>query len=314
MQALLKGLTDTHKYEIDSEKLKKVYNFNSKLDLQYEIINQKLIFSKEKQNLGALNKSEIENHYYSNYKFFREYLSTGFQGEEIKEEIHEIKKLIEYSKKLKESSEKYLNKDKESNSPSRASTGKQSYFKNFIDICKLFAVKKEKENTIKKSQEFTLFTELKIPSDVFSLSTNENFLNHKLLNYKKKIHKSYYKEEFLSNYSNQHKVNKNNTLISNSGLAESFKLSPEIKEKFPIEYIDSMFKNRESELFCNLDSFMSLYKTQKITNKDRDLYENIYGILSKSNYINFMSFLYSKNELFKYIFDEFTSKRQSFDV
>ena len=59
---------------------------------------------------------------------------------------------------------------------------------------------------------------------------------------------------------------------------------------------------------------MSLYKTQKITNKDRDLYENIYGILSKSNYINFMSFLYSKNELFKYIFDEFTSKRQSFDV
>ena len=134
MQALLKGLTDTHKYEIDSEKLKKVYNFNSKLDLQYEIINQKLIFSKEKQNLGALNKSEIENHYYSNYKFFREYLSTGFQGEEIKEEIHEIKKLIEYSKKLKESSEKYLNKDKESNSPSRASTGKQSYFKNFIDI------------------------------------------------------------------------------------------------------------------------------------------------------------------------------------
>ena len=27
MQALLKGLTDTHKYEIDSEKLKKVYNF-----------------------------------------------------------------------------------------------------------------------------------------------------------------------------------------------------------------------------------------------------------------------------------------------
>ncbi len=307
MIELLKGLTDTHKYEIDTEKLKKVYSEKKKLDSDYEIYQSKIIFSREKQNKNDLSKSEIEKQYYSNYKFFREYLSNGFEGEEIKEEIVEIKKLLDYSKKIKESSEKYLNKDK--SAALKSSTGKKNYFHNFIDMCKLFAVKKEKEK-VKNYPEFTLYSELKIPSDVFSMSLNENFLNNKLLHYKKKLYKSHYKEEFLSNYTNQHVKGKSN----NNSVNESFKLSPEIKEKFPVEYLDMTFRSRDSDIFCGLTTFMSMYNTKKLSNNERDLYENIYGILSKSNYVNFMSFLYSKNELFKYIFDEFTTKKHSFDV
>ena len=167
---------------------------------------------------------------------------------------------------------------------------------------------------VKNYQEFTLLSEIKTPSDVFSLSINENFLNSKLINFKKKLYKSHYKEEFLSNYCNQHVKVKNSNNIINNSMTENFKLSPEIREKFPVEYIDFLFKNRESELFGNLDSFMSIYRTKKLTNNEKDLYENIYGILSKSNYINFMSFLYSKNEVFKFIYDEFTTKKLSFDV
>jgi len=130
------------------------------------------------------------------------------------------------------------------------------------------------------------------------------------LHYKKKLYKSHYKEEFLSNYTNQHVKGKSN----NNSVNESFKLSPEIKEKFPVEYLDMTFRSRDSDIFCGLTTFMSMYNTKKLSNNERDLYENIYGILSKSNYVNFMSFLYSKNELFKYIFDEFTTKKHSFDV
>ena len=73
------------------------------------------------------------------------------------------------------------------------------------------------------------------------------------------------------------------------------------------------FRRKKSNVL-QLDSFMSIYRTKKLTNNEKDLYENIYGILSKSNYINFMSFLYSKNEVFKFIYDEFTTKNLSFDV
>ena len=78
--------------------------------------------------------------------------------------------------------------------------------------------------------------------------------------------------------------------------------------KLPVEYVDSIFRSRDNESFLQIDTFMSKYgKKPQITNfKEKNLYENIYSLFSDQTSTYFLSYLYSKNHLFKYIYDEFS--------
>lgn len=304
---------DAHMYEINKEKLKQVYNIPTKSKKEYEIIEKKVIYAKDEKKV-FLSREEMERNYFSNYKYFRDYLITGFESEETKGELQEIKQLIENSKTLRENLMKHFdiqmeegggNQEQENNS-SHSGAGslmmKNKFLNNFAKMCKLLKFKENSDKT-ENTSVFKLYSELNNPSDVYSFSINENFLTNKLLNFKKKLTESYYKEEFFCNFAkNYFNSSGNNTTSDN--------IPQEIRQKFPVDYIDSIFRPRENEVFYKIDSFMSIYGiTQKANLYEKDLYENIYGILSKCNYANFMSYLYSKNNLFKYIYDEFALKR-----
>jgi hypothetical protein len=321
---------DAHLYEIDKEKLKTIYDVPKKRKFQYEIVERKIIFANDNKGLQSSihSKEEIEKNYFSNYKFFREYLTTGFESEETKTEISEIKNLIENSKTIRENLMKHLNLGKETTDVSsnnyesrgsRKSSGilqKSKFLNNFAKMCKLLTIK-NKETQPENSSVFKLYSELDNPSDIYSFSVNENFLSNKFLNFKKKLTQSYYKEEFFTNFAKNYHPSSSGDInlkssISSKNLTEN--LSPEIRVKIPVDYIDSIFRPRESEAFFNIDSFMSNYGTShKAHLNEKDLYENVYGILSKCNHANFLSFLYSKNDLFKFIYDEFAKRKGNFD-
>ena len=78
--------------------------------------------------------------------------------------------------------------------------------------------------------------------------------------------------------------------------------------KLPVDYIDSIFRSRDTESFMKIDTFMSKFsKKPQITNfKEKNLHESIYSLFSDQSSTYFLSYLYSKNVLFKYIYDEFT--------
>ena len=79
-----------------------------------------------------------------------------------------------------------------------------------------------------------------------------------------------------------------------------------IKDKFFSEFIDGLYDNRDNAYYFYIDSFFSKYNITpyKVKNEEKDLYKQIYSILSKNNYLNFLSFLYTKNDLFKLIYDD----------
>ena len=66
-------------------------------------------------------------------------------------------------------------------------------------MCKLLQLKSD-DNKAESTSVFKLYSELNNPSDIYSFSINENFLNNKLLNFKKNMTKSYYQEEFFCNF------------------------------------------------------------------------------------------------------------------
>jgi hypothetical protein len=287
---------DAHMYEIDKTKLKNVYNFDKKIKKEYKIVEKKLIFS-------ADNNANKENKYYSNYKYFREYLRNGFESDDLGDEISEISELLKYSKNLREELEKIyeinIDKNYESNNVNYNSNNKTSFNK-FIKMCKLLTPKDKNSEDDDNNRNFKFYSELNKPSDIFSFTVNENGLNNNLLNSKKLLTEGFNQEEFLHNFAKNY--NKKNSDI----------LKPEIKRKLPNEYINSIFRSRDNEAFINIDAFMSTYgPTQKANLSEKDLFENIYSMLSKSKHINFLSFLYSKNDLFKFIYDDFVIRKAS---
>ena len=105
---------DAHKYELDRSKLKSVYNFPEKIKRDYKVIEKKIIYATENNKL-EVNKQDIEKSYYSSYKYFRNYLSTGFQYEDIVSEIKEMKSILKDSKSLRDNIQKYLDINYEDN-------------------------------------------------------------------------------------------------------------------------------------------------------------------------------------------------------
>ncbi len=160
-------------------------------------------------------------------------------------------------------------------------------------------LKKKEIEENKKEETFRFYSELDNPSDVYNILISDNNLQNKFTNFKKKLENAYHTEEFFSEYALEYnKPKKSNTSIPK-----------DIRVKMPIEYVDSFFKSRGKDTFTNLDSFMVKYdREHKASIREKDLFENIYGILSKCDNSNFLSFLYSKNEDFKYIYDSFAKK------
>ena len=92
---------DAHLYEIDKEKLRKIYNITEKKKKEYKVYERKIIYANTERSM-IINKNEMQRSYFSNYKFFRDYLLSGYESDDIKIELSEIRNIIKASKNLRE--------------------------------------------------------------------------------------------------------------------------------------------------------------------------------------------------------------------
>lgn len=320
----LKAIFEPHMLELDSNKLTNLDLIlgKKKFQREYEIIERKIIlstkFNHNNNNTSEKNKinspAETEKKYYSDYKFFRNYLTSNFNFDEINADLSEVQILLESSKKMREDIEKYFSKKAKNETDFFKSKDKDSFMQekhktvridnNNVEDFNLLKKKEIDQNV--KEETFRFYSELDNPSDVYSILISDNNLHNKFISFNKKLEKAYHMEEFFSEYALEYnKPEKSNTSIPK-----------DIRVKIPIECVDSFFKSRGKETFSSLDSFMVKYdREHKNSLREKDLFENIYGILSKCDNSNFLSFLYSKNEDFKYIYDSFAKKntRKTFE-
>lgn len=323
---------DAHLYHLDPSTIKKIYNKENKILREYQIVEKRILFSKDDRYFNNFNtneysltltKEQLENKYYSNFDFFREYLMNPFEDKEISLELKETKELIDHSKNLRKNLEKYFeienlhnefdNNDRfdndmqqQSDTKLTASIGggssiftKTKFMNNFLKMCKLLTLKSEDNtNKFNKIKKFKVYSELTEPSDIFSFSLNENLLKTNLLNYQKKLTASAHLENYLESYATNYKKSNKN-----------FEIPLEIKIKSKVEYVDSIFSIRENDFKIKLDAFFSKHVLSKKTYRhEKELYENMYSLLLNKNE-SFLSYLYSKDALFKFIFNQFASSK-----
>jgi len=155
-----------------------------------------------------------------------------------------------------------------------------------------------KENNKENQQEdfFRFYSELDNCVDANVLLANDNITKNKFLSLHRKLSKFFHIEQFFTEFASEY----------NKPPKGKNAIAPEIRMRMPVEYIDTIFKPRGDDAFATLDAFMLKYdREHKASLREKDLLENIYEILSKCDNSNFLSFLYSKNEDFKYIYDNF---------
>ena len=176
----------------------------------------------------------------------------------------------------------------------------------FIRKCKMLRRKKEEEENNDKTKTFKIYSDLNIPSNkwyaIDSFFSNKNRLNNKYYQEKQSLIKCFNREERFINY---------NKLIKQSYIGETpDSLQTQTKDKYSSYYLDLIFSKRDEEEFEQIDKFFDKYNISslKLKNEESDFYGKIYSILCKNNYMKFLSYLYSKNDIFKFIYDEFSDK------
>ena len=97
------NLINAKNYELDKETLKEYYPYYEspeKPENLYNIVEKKTIFYKKIENSDEI-EIDSTKEYYSNYKSFREYLSTGKNYNYTINELQKVKSLLTYSKQLR---------------------------------------------------------------------------------------------------------------------------------------------------------------------------------------------------------------------
>lgn len=313
-----KTIIEAQKYELDKQQIMKFYGIKEKLYTEYNVVQKKIIFSKE-SSVSKIDKKLK----YSNYQTFRQLLLSEYNLEEMKEEFEKANELIQYSEKLRGEMVRYFGfgydrfddtstnyTDTSSNEPKKKlKTMIQTvmFADDFLKRCRLLKLKQRKEKEPIQTG-FKLFSDLDKPSDPFSM---HNIRDEKL--FTKFLHQ---KEKLLQGYNREYQFTSYISKIQDGLIKptpDSLYLTT--KDKFSSEPIDALFDSREKAYYYDIDKFVNSYGITpfKVRNEEKDLYEKIYGILSKNNYMNFLSFLYSQNKLFKFIYDEFSDKDATLD-
>lgn len=305
-------------YEIDKKKLEHFYGIKTTKQYPYTIIEKKILFSKE-ASIHSIDKRKQ----YSNYATFRDLTTSEYDKEEMKKEIVSGISLMKYSQSLRKELLTTLNIQKLLNSANTSSehdTIQQSSgnsklierkWKKAINTvritdellkkCRLLKIKSQQEDIEPHKTEFKLYCKLENQSYESSIN-HFSKLNLQFYNQKEKLLRAYNREKVLIDYIKHCKEDILKTSVED--------INQEIKDQFSREIIYSIYHPRETGFYFKYDSFMENYNITpaKVKKNERDLYDHIYAILSKCNYVNFLSFLYSKNSLFKFIYDEFSDK------
>ena len=312
-----KHIFDAQKYEIDEKQIYDFYKIIPKQEPAYNVIKKQVAFGKD------ISFKQIDkNKKFSNYSTFRELLQKEIDIEDIKSDIEEAKLLMNLSEntrykfysyfrldradfiKTNETNNKFINIRK---SPEKKNTVNNEVIplNDFLRKCIMLRRKREEDDNQEKPKTFTIFSDLNIQStkfDAMNFLVNKNKLSEKYYQQKQKLIRCYNREDQFINY---------NKLIKQSAIQETpDTINKNIKDKYSSKYFDYIYDKREESHYEKIDKFFSKYEitNYKLKNEESDFYGKIYGILCKNNYLKFLSFLYSKNEIFKFIYDLFSDK------
>ena len=321
------NIINAKRTEINEYLLKKLYNETDKEERVYHIVEKKTIFDKEVTKNYSKGINSTKDNYYSNYLYFREYLKTGYTYEYTVNELDKIKSLLQFSKQLRSDISKHFDIQNEStkeddntklnqvniksnilsqNKPNRRLSSIFStvrYANNFVKICKLLKLKTQKKEDNEETFQFRLYSQFEKESDIFSIPQYVNFTSVKQFNQNRKLTKMYHTENmFIECVTDLKKRLRQND--------PNFNNVKEIKKNLHVPSVQALFHGRDADYFKPIDNFVNMYKENyySIKNREKDLFNGLYNILTKCNYNceNFLSFLYSKSYMFKYIYDIFT--------
>jgi len=311
-------------FELDKEQLKHIYKDEFKKHYTYNI-SEKQIFFAIKQD-DQYSKENQEKRYYSDFKHFTKYFSSGFTGgNETLHEINELRDMLKQSVNLRKELEEItgiITKNDYMDLNEQISP-------DFLNSCKLLQPKLNKKNEAYKS-EFTFYSELKNPVNPESIGPcfsydakkTKNDLKQTYNDIKSKLKETYLREEHFNDYAKNYFTNKKEGKDFKklpSSPIHSPKSSPKMNKSKNfvytnvntyIEYIESMFIDRESKTYFKIDHFMGMYpdKRKKCVHES-ELFDNIYKFFYPSKINIFFSTLYSNNDLFKFIYDNFSQKK-----
>lgn len=283
--------------ELDKELLKELFDFQEKQKPKYIVIHKKTIYDIETNHPQFKKRDE----YYSNYKYFRHYLLTSYTTDFANRELNLINTLLRFSSALRKdlNGQYNLNIFKE-NKEER----KDSMTNTIVDS--LLKLKSSVDNTELNKYYFCLYSEFKKESNQFAIPQYENFTYIKYYSQNRKLTNLLQIESAFINCVKNFSVNKIKEM-------KPLFISTIPDDKKTIINVHSLFYGRDIDYFKSIDTFMSYYKEDflKIKDRENELFEGIYEILSKCNCVNFLSYLYSKSSLFKFIYDIFTKKKEN---
>ena len=320
----VKFIFDAQKYELDEKQVYDFYKIIPKQEPIYNVIKKQVAFGKD---IKYNNKME-KNKKYSNYCLFRELMQKELDIEDIKVDIEQTKLLLNSSENMRIKFYSYFHMDRNDYIKSkknndfnynkfiniRKNDEKKNIINNneelipnndFLKQCIMLRRKREEDDNKQIPKKFTIYSDLNIQStkfDAINYFVNKNKLSEKYYEEKSKLIKCFNRESRFINF---------NKLIKQSTIQEiSDNLQINIKDKYSSDYFDLIYGKKDELYFESIDQFFSKYKitNYKLKNSEADFYGKIYGILCKNNYLKFLSFLYSKNKLFKYIYDQFSDK------
>ena len=325
-----KSIIEAQKYEIDKKQIYDFYGIIPKKERKYNVIKKQIAFGKQ-----SAFKNIDPNKKYSNYMVFRALFQKEYDIEDIKSEIEQVKLLVNLSENTRDEFYRFFHFDRadyinngEGQTPTQIGIGMKGdaiytpknsdesrkrpindivlSVNDFIRKCKMLRRKREEDDNKDITKLFKMYSDLNIPSNKFAAMdnfySNKNKLNNKYYLEKESLIRCFNREERFINF---------NHLVKESYIKEApDSLNIQTKDKYSSYYFDLVFDKREESYYEHIDKFFSKYDISsfKLKNEEADFYGKIYGILCKNNYMKFLSYLYSKNEIFKFIYDEFSDK------
>ena len=313
-----KYIIDAQQYELDEKQIYDFYSIIPKEIPKYNVIKKQVAFGKD-----IAHTKLDKNKKYSNYTIFRDFMQKEIDIEDIKSDIEQVKYLINKSESTRYKFYSYFRMDRADYIKSydytkfiniRSKQGQNTNSKknnealpnnDFLRKCIMLRRKKDDEDNKERQKTFTLFSDLDVKStkfDAINFLVNKNKLSEKYFEQKQKLIRCYNREERFINF---------NKLIKQSVIQEApDSLKKNTKDKYSSNYFDSIYDKREETFYKKIDNFFAKYEitNYKLKNEESDFYGKIYGILCKNNYLKFLSYLYSKNDIFKFIYDQFSDK------
>ena len=311
-----KHIFDAQNYEIDKKQIYDIYKISPKKENIYNVIKKQVAFGKD-----IAFKQKSENKKFNNYIVFRDYMQKELDIDDIKSDIEQVKSLINLSENTRYKFYSYFRLDRndfiKTNETSKFINIKKKPEKmnsinnnplpknDFLRKCVMLRRKRDEDDLKEKQKTFTIYSDLNIQSskfDAINFLVNKNKLSEKYYEQKQKLIRCYNREEQFINYTK---------LVKQSVIQEApDNINKNIKDKYSSKYFDAIYDKREEANYERIDQFFARHEitNYKLKNEESDFYGKIYGILCKNNYLKFLSYLYSKNEIFKFIYDQFSDK------